>query len=213
MKCAITGHDQGLGKFFYEHFESLGYSCFGFSRRTGVDISKHRDLIVAECKGVDVFINNACNKDDSQLELMIDMLYECKYMIICGSVSGDFPDVFGDDGYARGKERLADACRYLTTVDDEKMAKILYLDLCVLDHSIINNDNPKDFGSDWAVPPEHIVSAVNYWFSNPLITRIEWNQKITPYLEKELLRTYPDTSVTAISKIKEKVQYYLNFNR
>ena len=71
MKIAITGHTQGLGKAFFDHFQS--HDVLGFSRSNGYNIFSpvSRIKILEEIKDADMFINNAYNNfDDSQLQLL-----------------------------------------------------------------------------------------------------------------------------------------------
>lgn len=58
MKIAITGHTSGLGKELFEQL-SIDNDVIGFSRSTGYNIAKNKNLIVKESLGCDVFINNA----------------------------------------------------------------------------------------------------------------------------------------------------------
>jgi len=71
MKIAITGHTQGLGKAFFDHFQT--HDVLGFSRSNGYNIFNptSRIKILEEIKDADMFINNAYNNfDDSQLKLL-----------------------------------------------------------------------------------------------------------------------------------------------
>jgi hypothetical protein len=65
MNIAITGHTSGLGKSLYDSLNNT----IGFSRSNGYDIEYNIDDIVADCSGVDIFINNAYNSFD-QVELL-----------------------------------------------------------------------------------------------------------------------------------------------
>ena len=74
MKIAITGHTQGLGQAFFNHF--LLHDVIGFSRSNGYNIADPtaRVKILNEINEFDIFINNAYNNfDDSQLQLLIDV--------------------------------------------------------------------------------------------------------------------------------------------
>ena len=74
MKIAITGHTQGLGQAFFNHFQS--HTVIGFSRSNGCNIANpaDRNKILDEIKDVDMFINNAYNNfDDSQLQLLMNV--------------------------------------------------------------------------------------------------------------------------------------------
>lgn len=63
MKIGITGHTSGLGKAIYEHFQSLGHDCIGFSRSNGYDITSNFDDIAQQAQSLDLFINNAWSLD------------------------------------------------------------------------------------------------------------------------------------------------------
>jgi hypothetical protein len=72
MKIAITGHTQGLGQAFFNHFQS--HTVIGFSRSNGYNIASpaDRNKILEEIKDVDMFINNAYNNfDDAQLQILM----------------------------------------------------------------------------------------------------------------------------------------------
>jgi NADP-dependent 3-hydroxy acid dehydrogenase YdfG len=60
MKIAITGHTHGIGKAIFDLL-SKSHDVVGYSITNGYDISDGSvcNLIVEECKEVDVFINNA----------------------------------------------------------------------------------------------------------------------------------------------------------
>lgn len=76
MQVAITGHTSGIGKEIYQYFENQSFSCIGFSRSNGFDISniQSRKQIAELSKDCDIFVNNAySNFDDSQLEMLRDI--------------------------------------------------------------------------------------------------------------------------------------------
>ena len=76
MKIAITGHTSGIGLALFEHFQATGYTCVGFSRSSGYDISNPTDRtrIVLESVDADVFINNAYNNWDDSQHLMLETM-------------------------------------------------------------------------------------------------------------------------------------------
>lgn len=62
LKVAVTGHTSGLGKAFFDHYQSLGHSVTGFSRQNGfdlrdwstvqklLDITENFDLLISNAK-------------------------------------------------------------------------------------------------------------------------------------------------------------------
>lgn len=56
MKCIITGHTKGIGKFLYNHF-SEKYDVLGISRTTGYDLNTDISKIVELSKNCDLFVN------------------------------------------------------------------------------------------------------------------------------------------------------------
>jgi nucleoside-diphosphate-sugar epimerase len=76
MKIAITGHTSGIGLALFEHFQATKYTCVGFSRSNGYDISNPADRtrIVLESVDADVFINNAYNNWDDSQHLMLETM-------------------------------------------------------------------------------------------------------------------------------------------
>jgi hypothetical protein len=111
MKIAITGHTQGLGKAFFNHFQS--HNVIGFSRSNGYNIAdlNSRSRILDEIKDVDMFINNAYNNfDDSQLKLLKEVynLWEGTDKIIV-NVSSRYTSGF--EKYCRDKEQQDEFCK------------------------------------------------------------------------------------------------------
>jgi hypothetical protein len=111
MKIVITGHTQGLGLAFYNHFQSE--TVVGFSRRNGYNISdpNARSKILNELEDSDIFINNAYNNfDDSQLILLKDAynLWEGKNKTIV-NVSSRYTN--GQEKYCKDKEQQDLFCK------------------------------------------------------------------------------------------------------
>ena len=78
MNVAITGHTKGIGLAFYNYFLEKEYTCYGFSRSNGYDISnvEDRNKILSNILDFDIFVNNAYNNfDDSQLNIL-KLVYE-----------------------------------------------------------------------------------------------------------------------------------------
>jgi hypothetical protein len=111
MKIAITGHTQGLGQAFLNHFQS--HTVIGFSRSNGYDIVSpaDRNKILDEIKDFDIFINNAYNNyDDSQLQLLIDVynIWKGTDKIII-NISSRYTN--GTEKYCKDKEQQDLFCR------------------------------------------------------------------------------------------------------
>ena len=71
MKIAITGHKQGIGKAFAEHFTREGHTIVGISRSDGENIRRtmHTASLIEPC---DFFINNAISFY-AQTELLFEI--------------------------------------------------------------------------------------------------------------------------------------------
>lgn len=71
MKIAITGNTKGIGKAISDYF-SNDHEVLGFSRSSGYDISDDsvRKNILEQVVDADIFINNACPTDLSQLQML-----------------------------------------------------------------------------------------------------------------------------------------------
>ena len=71
MKIAITGHNQGIGKAFAEHFTREGHTIVGISRSDGENIRRtmHTASLIEPC---DFFINNAISFY-AQTELLFEV--------------------------------------------------------------------------------------------------------------------------------------------
>jgi hypothetical protein len=111
MKIAITGHTQGLGKAFFNHFQS--HIVIGFSRSNGYNIAdlNSRSRILDKIKDVDMFINNAYNNfDDSQLTLLKEVynLWEGTDKIIV-NISSRYTT--GSEKYCKDKEQQDEFCK------------------------------------------------------------------------------------------------------
>ena len=71
MKIAITGHKQGIGKAFAEHFTREGHTIVGISRSDGENIRRtmHTASLIEPC---DFFTNNAISFY-AQTELLFEV--------------------------------------------------------------------------------------------------------------------------------------------
>jgi hypothetical protein len=122
MKIAVTGHTQGLGKAFFDHYISCGHYVQGFSRSTGFDLRDWSDLqkFLALTEDFDITISNA-KPDFSQTVLLYESYkkqHKCARIISIGSgIINHNVDPALDVGinlYKTQKLSLVDAHRQLT---------------------------------------------------------------------------------------------------
>ena len=192
MKIAITGHSKGLGRSVFNHFQAKGHTVMGFSRSNGYDISKDQDKILEKIQGFDVFFNNATNKDKSQTELLLKSYGLVDKIVVSGSFSTNFKNIFLDDDYVKSKVMLEEACKFLN-IDKDIKSQILYLDLCDLSHTTLNPNNPRDFLSNYTIDHQEVIDAIEFWLDNSKITKIQFSAKLTEFLESELKRSWHES--------------------
>ena len=192
MNIAITGHSKGLGYSVFKHFKEQGHTVIGFSRSNGYDISKDQDKILEKIQGFDLFFNNATNKDKSQTELLLKSYGIVDKIIVSGSFSTNFKDLFLDDDYVKNKIILEEACKFLN-IDKDIKSQILYLDLCDLSHTTMNTNNPRDFLSDYTIDHQEVINAIEFWLNNSKVTKIQFSAKLTEFLESELKRSWHES--------------------
>lgn len=196
MKVVITGHTSGIGKAIYDHFLSFGgWEVVGLSRSNGYDIDKDFDKIVEESAGCFLFINNAY-RDKQQLKLIHALKDRVQKMIVMGSVSRFYPELIPTD-YVQDKKELAEACRLISL--DPKGIDVLHLDLSFIENTEIDRKDPTAFNSDFVIKFEEIISAINFWLTNPRVRQMEFVWKLTPYLLAELYRINPTLDPSRIT--------------
>jgi NADP-dependent 3-hydroxy acid dehydrogenase YdfG len=61
LKIAITGHTSGFGKYITQELEKE-HEVIGFSKTNGYNLNTDVKNIIAECRDVDILINNACSR-------------------------------------------------------------------------------------------------------------------------------------------------------
>jgi hypothetical protein len=202
MKCVITGHTQGVGKSFYNHFQSIGWEVIGLSRSNGYDIKENFDKVVDAVRGCDLFINNAY-RDQQQLELLKSVKRDVKKIVVCGSVSRLYPDLIKTD-YVDDKHELSEYCRLMSISDDDSLAQILHLDLSFIESTPVDLSIPTNFTSDYFIKFREIVSAVDFWLLNPNVRQMEFVWKLTPFVYEQLKRA--NTDHTALNKLWDTVR-------
>jgi hypothetical protein len=70
LKIAITGHTSGFGKYIYQEL-AKEHEVIGFSKNNGYNLNTDVKNIIAECKDVDILINNACSRM-CQIDILLE---------------------------------------------------------------------------------------------------------------------------------------------
>jgi len=187
MKMVITGHTYGIGKALYDSFKSAEWEVVGLSRSNGYDIDKDFDKVVEAATGADLFINNAY-RDKQQTRLVHALKNKVAKMVVMGSVSRHYPELIHTD-YVHDKQELAEACRLISI--DPNGIDVLHLDLSFIEQPI-PNDDPTAFSSDYVIKFDEILSAIDFWTTNPKIRQIEFVWKLTPFVLNQLKAAFPD---------------------
>jgi hypothetical protein len=195
MKVVITGHTWGIGKALYEHFQTFGgWEVIGLSRSNGYDIDKDFDRVVETATGCFLFINNVY-RDKQQTRLVNALKDKVTKMIVMGSVSRHYPELILTD-YVQDKQELAESCR-LVSIDPNGI-DLLHLDLSFIDGQDPDPNKPTDFVSDYNIHFEEIISAVDFWMTNPKIRQMEFRWKLTPFVYEQLKAAFPTSDPTRI---------------
>ena len=188
MKVVITGHTYGIGKALYENFQTYGgWEVVGLSRSNSYDIDADFDKVVEAATGCFLFINNAY-RDKQQTKLVHALKDKVTKMIVMGSVSRLYPELIHTD-YVHDKQELADECRLISI--DPNGIDVLHLDLSFIE-GMPDNKDPTHFVSDYNLKFEEIVSAVNFWMTNPKIRQMEFRWKLTPFVHEQLKQAFPN---------------------
>lgn len=170
MKCVITGHTTGLGKFMFDHFTSLGWEVIGLSRQTNYDLEKDLTKVVEIANTADLFINNA-NVGRAQINLL-NLVDKSVKQIVLGSVAGEFHQQLQSD-YSQHKADLAQRCRELNLIPN---VKILHVQISMLEDAV---------NGDVLIKYQDVVDVIEFWLSNPRFTNISFEFKLTAFtLEK-----------------------------
>lgn len=188
MKVVITGHTSGIGRALYQHFQiKEGVEVIGLSRSNGYDIDKDFDKVVEAAKGCDIFINNAY-RDRQQLLLTRALKNYVGKMVVMGSVSRFYPELVPTQ-YIHDKQELAEECRLIGI--DPNGIDVLHLDLSFIEQTDFDKTDPTAFTSDNFITFAEIISAIEYWLTNPKIRQMEFVWKCTPFVLSELRRINP----------------------
>jgi nucleoside-diphosphate-sugar epimerase len=187
-KIIVTGHTSGIGKAIYDKFKEI--SCreiVGMSRSNGYDIDKDFDKIVEEATGCELFINNAY-RDSQQLKLVEALKDKVDMMVVMGSVSRFYPELIPTQ-YVHDKQALAEACRLVSL--NPNGIPLLHLDLGFIEGTIVSDNDPTAFVSDYNTSKDDIVDTIIFWAQKPSIRQIEFRWKLTPHVLFELNRINP----------------------
>ena len=170
MKIVITGHTTGIGKYLYDHF-STNNTVIGISRITGYDLSTNLAEVVELAKGADLFINNAAI-DDCQIKLLESLHDKVGKMIILGSIAGEYHQLINSE-YSENKKNLEQRCKEVSLMPNNNL---LYLKISMLEDAL---------SSDMLISFSEVSDVIDYWLTNPKLTRIDFEFKLTPFtLEK-----------------------------
>lgn len=126
MRIAITGHSKGLGAEFKSHYESLGHTVLGFSRRNGYDLRNWSKLqsMLEQINDCDMLIS--CAKPDFVQTTLLYEIYKLwqgqdKTIVNISSaltyIPTNPPSLFDDpmmDLYRTSKLSLNEACSQLS---------------------------------------------------------------------------------------------------
>jgi NADP-dependent 3-hydroxy acid dehydrogenase YdfG len=74
-KVAITGHNQGIGKSFFDYYKNK-CEVKGFDLSNGYDITVDAQKIIAESMDFDLFINNASAVNSNAQATLADLWYQ-----------------------------------------------------------------------------------------------------------------------------------------
>jgi nucleoside-diphosphate-sugar epimerase len=196
MKVVITGHTYGIGKVLYEHFQTFGgWEVVGLSRSNGYDIDKDFYKVVEAAAGCFLFINNAY-RDQQQTKLVNALKDRVQKMIVMGSISRMYPEVIPTT-YVHDKQELAEACRLISI--NPKGIDILHLDLSFIEGQNPDPNKTTDFVSDYDIKFDEIVSAINFWMTNPKIRQMEFRWKLTPFVYEQLKQVNPGLDPSRIT--------------
>ena len=195
-KIVITGHTSGIGKAIYDKFKEVScHEIIGMSRSNGYDIDKDFDRIVEEAEGAEIFINNAY-RDKQQLKLFHALKNKVDMMVVMGSVSRFYPELIPTQ-YVQDKQELADACR-LESINPNGIP-VLHLDLSFIEGTVVPENHPTAFVSDYNTAKEDIVDTIIFWAQKPSIRQVEFRWKLTSHLLSELKRINPHLDLSNIA--------------
>jgi hypothetical protein len=178
MRCVITGHTRGIGKALYDYFVKQGWEVLGFSQSTGYDVRDRYTDILEVAKTADLFVNNLC-VGECQLMFLDDLVGKIDKIICCGSIAGDFDQIL-DIEYSRVKRDLKNLCKK-HSLGYRNKTKILHLNISMAEDAE---------STDYGLPYNDIVKAVDFWLDSPRINNIEFELILTPYTSEKIKKEF-----------------------
>ena len=152
MKVRITGHTSGLGAKIYNYFKSKDYDTQGFTSKNSLE------EIIEHSKNCDIFFNNAYSDDNVQLKLLNALHNHVNKMVVCGSVTTEYPDPTYPE-YTLNKKLLEERFMELAINKLPNVADLLLLKL--------TSSSYKDH--------EIILNSVDFWIQNPAVISLTYN--------------------------------------
>ena len=159
MKCVITGHTSGVGRYLFEYFTSNGWEVVGMSRSNGYDISKDIDKVIQDSIGADLFINNA-SCGSSQLELLRNLSTVIPNIVTMGSAGTEFTNIWGKQ-YTLDKKDLEEKFKLISM--NTAAANMLLIKL------------------SFTISYNEIARTIEFWLENPKIRQVDFVIKLTEY--------------------------------
>lgn len=157
FKISITGHTNGLGKFYYDTLLKE-HTVTGYSRTNGYNIglAKDRNLLCEAIYEDDIFINNAYHKF-SQTELLYELYSKWQHLpkmiINIGSNAKDFVSAHSPHPYSVHKLALNAASKQLSRVGTCKVIS--------LDFGFLNREDTTKTSIGYDAAYEYLQMVIN----------------------------------------------------
>jgi len=183
MKCIITGHTSGIGKYLYEYYQGKNWEVIGMSRSNGYDILTERERIINDSLGADLFINNA-SSGNSQLELLKKLCKFIPKIVTMGSAGTEFTEIL-DKKYIFDKKNLEEKFKLITM--NPGIADMLLIKLSFAETSY-NREKVDRLDSDFTISYQEIANVIDFWINNSKIRQIDFTIKLTEYTINQALK-------------------------
>jgi hypothetical protein len=187
MRIAITGHTSGIGRALYDYY-SIKNEVLGFSRSNGYNLPDSLPVVIEESKGCDLFINN-CYADGVQIDLFKGLVDHVGKMILMGSVARFYQDVILKKS-AKDKQILFDTVSLYCL--NPNAIPCLHLDISHLEQELRDYKDGTKIKSDMCISYTEVISAIDFWLSNPNIKNIEFAGRLTKTVKDDILRLNPN---------------------